>query len=282
MSVRVRTITILFITLITTGCSSESTPVMEPTQEATTTPFATEAAEKTQVAETESASVPQSEAQNVIRFDEMGVSIGFDCPDGFSQNITTSMLGVYEPQAPFELPYPQNARILFTGYPGNTGDFNANGIRVFSADEINALETGALESLYAVLEGQTDHHSDFPRMAGAGSLIDAQLSPLAFRNGNGYRYLFTKSFSADPVADTTLTYMYQGVTSDDKYFVSFIMSVDAPFLAEFIGQTLTTPEEFEGYYQNVNSKVESAPGDQFTPSLIALDELISTIIILED
>ena len=282
MKFRFRALIVLFFLISVTGCVAEPTPASDLNNPTATVPPVMEVPAETQAAETESTPQSKNEAQNFIRFDEMGISVGFDYPEGFSQSITTSMLGVYEPQAPFDLPYPQNSRILFTGYPGSLGDFNANGIRVFRAEEVNALETGALESLYAVLDGQTDHHSDFPRMAGAGSLIDAQLIPLAFQSGNGYRYLFTKSFSADPLADTTLTYMYQGVTSDEKYFVSFIMSVDAPFLGEFIGQTLTTPEEFEAYYQNINSRTESATGDQFTPSLIVLDELISSIIILEE
>ncbi len=281
MKVRVRVMVILFM-ILTAGCSAGSTPEVEVSGEATAAPSATQAPAETQPAETESAPQSQNEAQNVIRFDKMGISVGFDYPEGFSQSITTSVLDVYEPQAPFDLPYPKNARILFTGYPGDSGEFTANGIRVFRAEEINALETGALESLYAVLDGQSDHHSDFPRMAGAGSLIDAQLIELTFQNGSGYRYLFTKSFSADPLADTSLIYMYQGVTDDEKYFVSFLMTVDAPFLAEFIGQPLTTPEEFEAYYQTVNSRVESATGDQFTPPLTVLDELISSIVILEE
>lgn len=281
MYFRVQKITFLFAIWLITGCTAEPTPIVQPTDAVEISPSATDAPVETQTAETEPASQSQNEAGNVIRFDEMGISVGFDYPEGFSQSITTSVLGVYEPQAPFDLPYPQNARIFFTAYPGGSEEFTANGIRVFRAEEINALETGALESLYAVLDGQTDHHSDFPRMAGAGSLIDARLSPLAFQNGTGYRYLFTKSFSADPLTSTTLTYMYQGVTSDEKYFISFIMTVDAPFLAEFIGQQLTSAQDFETYYQKVNSRVESAAGEEFSPSIDALDELISSIIILE-
>lgn len=281
MYFRVQKITFLFAIWLITGCTAEPTPIVQPTDAVEISPSATDAPVETQTAETEPASQSQNEAGNVIRFDEMGISVGFDYPEGFSQSITTSVLGVYEPQAPFDLPYPQNARIFFTAYPGGSEEFTANGIRVFRAEEINALETGALESLYAVLDGQTDHHSDFPRMAGAGSLIDARLSPLAFQNGTGYRYLFTKSFSADPLTSTTLTYMYQGVTRDEKYFISFIMTVDAPFLAEFIGQQLTSAQDFETYYQKVNSRVESAAGEEFSPSIDALDELISSIIILE-
>ena len=75
--------------------------------------------------------------------------------------------------------------------------------------------------------------------------------------------------------------MYQGVTNDGKYFISFIMFVDAPFLAPYVGKALTTPEEFETYFQEVNNLVETSSGDQFTPSLNMLDALVSSIVILE-
>lgn len=264
------------VSLSLLGCSPAAVPTENPASVPADEPSATNPP-----AEAGSAPQSQGEAENLLTFDEMGIIVGFDYPDGFSQGVSTSVMGAYQPLAPFDLPYPQNARMIFTSYTDGSEQFAASGIRVFRVDEINALEAGALESLNAVLEGQPDHHTDFPRMAGAGSVIDAQITPLAFQNGSGYRYLLTKSFSADPLYDTGLTYMYQGVTSDDTYFVSFIMDVDAPFLAEYIGQPLTTVEEFEAYYQNVNNLVETANGDQFTPSLTMLDELISSFIVMQ-
>lgn len=268
--------------IVLSGCTpAVETPAVEvPAESPTSAPTVVEPSATQAPAETESVPQFQPEAENVITFDELGVVIGFDYPDGFAQGVSTSYNGVYTPNAPYDLPYPQNAQVVFTAYPGG-GGFTINGLRIFRADEVNALETGAVESLNAVLGGQTDHHNDFPRLAGAGSIIDAQLIPLAFQNGNGYRYLVAKSFSADPLQSTQLTYLYQGVSDDGKYFVSFLMLVDAPFLAPYIGQALNTPEEFETYFQTVNDLVETSSGDQFTPSLIALDELVSSIVILE-
>lgn len=262
--------------LVIVGCA----PNTAPTENPTSVPVAVEPSATQAPAETESAPLSAPEAENVIPFDEMGIVVGFDYPEGFTQGISTNFNGAYTPNAPYDLPYPQNGQVIFTSYPGG-GDFTVNGLRIFRADEVNALETGAVESLNAVLEGQTDHHNDFPRLAGAGSIIDAQLNPLAFQNGNGYRYLVVKSFSADPISSTGLTYMYQGVTDDGKYFISFIMTVDAPFLAPYVGQPLTAPEDFETYFQTVNNLVETSGGDQFTPPLTVLDELIASIVIMQ-
>lgn len=269
MNPRIPALAILIAALVLSGCvGGASTPAVEPS--AGNPP-----------AEIESIPKSEPEAENIFMFDEMGFAVGFSFPDGIEQAVSTSVVGVHEAALPFELPYPAHARILFTAYSGGLEDIPAAGLRVFRADEINALEAGVLDSLNAVLEGQVDHHTDFPRLAGAGSIIDAQLKPLAFQNGNGYRYLLTKSFSADPLTSTGMTYMYQGLTRDEKYFVSFIVNVDAPFLAEFVGQPLTTGEEFEVYYQDINARIEAASGDQFAPQLTALDELVSSIIVLE-
>lgn len=262
--------------LVMVGCAPNTTPTDNPTS----APAAVEPSATNPPAETESAQPSGAEAENLVTFSELGIAVGFNYPEGFTQGISTSFNGIYTPDAPYDLPYPQNGQVIFTSYPGG-GGFTANGLRVFRADEVNALETGAVESLNAVLEGQTDHHNDFPRFTGAGSVIDAQLTPLSFQNGNGYRYLVAKSFSADPLQSTQLTYLYQGISSDGEYFVSFIMLVDAPFLAPYIGQALTTPEEFETYFQTVNDLVETSSGDQFTPSLTVLDELIASIIIMQ-
>lgn len=274
MNLRMLAAGLLFV--VAAGCA----PAATATENSSPTPPAVEPSATNAPAETETASPSTFEAENISTFNELGIAVGFSYPEGFSQSISTSFNTIYTPIAPYDLPYPQNAQITFTDYTGGDG-FTINGLRVFRADEVNALETGAVESVNAVLEGEADHHVDFPRLAGAGSIIDAQVLPLAFQNGNGYRYLVAKSFSADPISTTKLTYMYQGVTNDGKFFISFIMLVDAPFLTEYVGKSLTTPEEFETYFQDVNTLVETSSGDQFNPSLRTLDELVSSIVILE-
>lgn len=249
---------------------SPTQPQPSPMEEPSATP---------EPAETQPAVPTGVEAQNVFTFDKLGFAVGFDFPEGFSQATMTGTAGVYEPNAPYELPYPPRAYVLFTANPSD--DMNASGIRVFRVEEVNALQAGVVENLFAVLDGQADHHNDFPRLAGAGNLIDAQLVPLDFRNGFGYRFLLTKSFSADPLQSASMTYMYQGVTDDEKYFVSFIVSVDAPFLAQYVNQPLTTVEEFEAFYSKVNGEIDAAAESEFTPSLSVLDELVSSIVVIE-
>lgn len=251
----------------TSGSASTDVPTSAPTE--------------TIVEETETSIPVEIEAQNVFSFDEMGISIGFNYPENFNQGVNTSVLGVYEPNAPFELAYPQHARVLFTAYAGDATTILAEGIRVFRAADIDALEAGVIENLAATLEGHEDHRSDFPRLAGAGSTIDDQFVLLDFQNGTGFRFLNSKSFDASSLRSTQTTFLYQGMTNDGKYFVSVVFGVDAPFLADLVDAPLSTPEEFETYYQIVRERINNAQANDFIPSLDMIDSLIKSIIIIE-
>lgn len=219
--------------------------------------------------------------QHVYTFDEMNLSIGFNTPSGFQTGFDTNTITLTESNAPFILPYPQHARILFTAYAHDREDILADGIRIFRAENVDALEAGILGELEAVLAGQSDHRIDFPRLPGAGSIIDTQIRLQAFQNGDGYRYLILKSFDASSLRDTQLTFLYQGLTIDQKFFVSVVAQVNAPFLQEYVNQPLTTPEEFENYFQTINQQVDNADASSFEPSLNIFDELISSMVIIE-
>jgi hypothetical protein len=133
-----------------------------------------------------------------------------------------------------------------------------------------------------VLAGQIDQRTDFPRLAGAGRVIDAQAAPLSFQNGAGYRFLIFKKFDASGLNDTSMTYMYQGLTNDGQYIVSFLSSVNAPFLADLAtGQIFTSSEETTNYIKLVNERLNAADPTQFDPPLTALDELCASIVVIQ-
>ncbi len=225
--------------------------------------------------------LPEITAENMFSFDEMNIAAGFNFPNGFSQGtitVTEVVAKSDEPAAPYEPAYPQHARILLT----NSINATERGIRIFRADEINAVDPRIFDSLKAVLAGQIDQRSDFPRLAGAGRLIDAQAAPLSFQNGNGFRFLILKKFDASGLNDTSMTYMYQGLTKDGQYIVSFLSSVNAPFLADLAtGQIFTSDEETTNYIKLVNERLNAADPTQFDPPLTALDELCASIVVIQ-
>lgn len=262
---------VIFIFIFLIGCNANPQPTSTPTQPPN----------EPTVKVVEPITSPEVEAENLIPFDKMGIIVGFNYPENFNQGISTTFIQTYEPQAAFELPYPQHARILFAGYAGEREDILAAGIRVFRVDDINALEAGVIENLFAVLLGQSDHYSDFPRLAGAASVIDGHLATGEFQNGNGYRFLNSKSFDVSSLISSQTNYLYQGITNDEKYFVSVVFVVDAPFLTDLVNAPLNTNEEFETYFQTVQDRIKNAHPDDFQPSLMMLDALVSSIVIVE-
>lgn len=227
----------------------------------------------------EPTSVPELTAENIFSFDGMNISVGFNYPDGFEQGSINELVPkADEPSAPYEPAYPQHARILFT----TAGNPTQNGIRIFRTDEMNAVDSTVVESLKAVLAGQLDQRTDFPRLAGAGRMIDAQAVALPFQNGNGFRFLILTKFDASSLGGTSMTYMYQGLTKDGQYIVTFMTSVDAPFLADLVtNQAFTSNEEATSYTKQVNDRLNAADPSQFNPPLTALDELSASIIVIQ-
>lgn len=269
------------IVLFLMGCASNETPVVSPTLENISTVTETIAPTSESTSTTKVIPTLAISVENVYTFDEMNLAIGFDTPSGFEEGISANVIQFTEPNAPYELPYPQHARILFTAYTNGREDILADGVRIFRAEDVDALEAGILGELEAVLAGQSDHRVDFPRLAGAGSVIDTQIKLQAFQNGDGYRYLNLKSFDASSLRSTQIIFLYQGLTLDEIFFVSVVATINAPFLQEFVDQPLTTQADFETYFQTINERVNSADANSFEPSLHMLDELISSIVIVQ-
>ncbi|MFN3491417.1 MAG: hypothetical protein ACK40V_04265 [Anaerolineales bacterium] len=275
-----KAVVLFVLLLLLVSCTSNETTSTPPVEN---TPTATEIISPQTENTPKATPLPTIaiSVQNVYYFDEMNLSIGFSQPNGFKEGVNTNIIQLTEPNAPFELPYPQHARILFTAYANGRDDILADGIRIFRAEDVDALEAGILGELDAVLEGQSDHRIDFPRLSGAGSIIDTQIRLQAFQNGDGYRYLILKSFDVNSLSNTQLTFLYQGLTLDENFFVSVIFNINAPFLQEYVNQPLTTLEEFENYFQTLNERVNTADANLFEPPLNILDELISSIVIVK-
>jgi len=86
-----------------------------------------------------------------------------------------------------------------------------------------------------------------------------------------------------------LSYQYQGLTSDGKYYVIAILPVNIPFLAADDKPDAAVPTDGipipangpdESYYTAVLQKLNGTSPDAFTPSLTLLDALIQSINII--
>lgn len=156
-------------------------------------------------------------------------------------------------------------------------------IILFKADEyanygeITAAQVNALKS--------SPHVDGQPLPDGLNSTFTAQIHAVGFKNGHGVRYLTQVMQSFVPVNNQELFYYYQGLTDDGKYFVEATLPISAPYLAADSNPNSPLPadgipfntDDFQGYLNAVNQKLNSTETYSFNPYLDALDELIASM-----
>lgn len=160
-------------------------------------------------------------------------------------------------------------------------------VMVFPASEYAAYSE-LLQGVVSALSTGQDTSQPLPRALVQGEFY-AQAKPLAFQNGHGVRYLTQVLTDASPVHNEGLFYYYQGITTDNKYFVSAVFPVNADFLVANGRPDAVTPADgvafdwnaspldFPSYLSAVTQKLNDATAEAFTPSLQTLDGLIQSI-----
>lgn len=156
----------------------------------------------------------------------------------------------------------------------------------FVPGELQAgLETGSLEQL---------------PIPGAHTYLEAQLQPLDFASGSGFRAVSSGTQSFIPLANNgDLRYVFQGLTADGSYLVALYYDIDASILLSSFDPAMNTnenafsvpdnfdPEGFDdthfAFVDDYNAQaaqlLASLSSDGFTPDLAVLDALIRSITI---
>jgi hypothetical protein len=188
--------------------------------------------------------------------------------------------------------YPQYSKMTLQGYPlqGMSFPFPAT-ISFFSVQDYTALLpdhiAGLVTDMNALISGGLPGSTSLPflPMFNAAQTFHSNYAQLPFLSGNGIRFLtlFAQYFA--PINNNDLFYTYQGLTSDGKYWVSAILPVNHPILpADAVnppgGQTWEQfTNNYAAYQAAMITQLEAQTPDSFTPSLLALDGMISTITI---
>ncbi|HLO33801.1 MAG TPA: hypothetical protein VK249_31930 [Anaerolineales bacterium] len=194
--------------------------------------------------------------------------------------------------APWEVA-PAHLKFTLTGYQLQ-GKFFEPTIFVYPADEFAQANSGAAEQidrLKKVLSGSPLLKETLPMVSffNAASLIAANIQLVSFQNGRGVRELTQYDQYAAPINNHELFYHFQGLTTDNKYYVIAILPINAAILAENETPAAPIPSggvpiptdigPNEGYYISVTQKLNSLSPDGFTPALSALDALIQSIVV---
>ncbi len=193
---------------------------------------------------------------------------------------------------------PAHVEFTLSNYNLPADHFSQIIIDVYPAQEYASMYDGAkisLQRLQAALSNPSmpltnDNLPQVPYF-NAASMFVAQVKPIQFKNGSGFRMITQYGQAVGPVVNSGTFYHFEGLTGDKKYYVIAVLPIQAPFLANgndpnapapaggvpFPGYTSMNPKDYENYFQAVADKMNAASNDTFSPSLNTLDALIQSI-----
>jgi len=192
--------------------------------------------------------------------------------------------------APWEVA-PAHVKCTLTGYQ-LPGKFHEPTLFIYPADEYAQAQSGVAEQidrLKKILAGSTPMKETLPNVPffNAAPAIAANIKLTPFQNGNGVRTLTEYAQYYAPINNHELFYHFQGLTSDNKYYIIAILPITAPILAEDEKPEAPVPSggvpiptgvgPDEVYYTSVTQKLNALPPDSYAPSLNTLDALIQSI-----
>ena len=194
--------------------------------------------------------------------------------------------------APWEIA-PTHLRFTLTGYPLQ-GKFFEPQIFVYPAEayaQVNPAAGEQIERLKKAAAGSPLLKETLPNVPffNAAHLIAADIQRLNFQNGSGVRELTQYDQYPAPINNHELFYHFEGLTSDNQYYIIAVLPVTNPLLAE--DEKPESPIPAGGvpiqtgvgpnntYYFLVTEKLNSQAPETFTPSITMLDALIQSILI---
>lgn len=122
----------------------------------------------------------------------------------------------------------------------------------------------------------------FPPIFNAGKVVSLRPEFLDFQNGSGVRYLTFFAQATTPITNYGLFYTYQGITADEKYYVSAILPIGQTELpADDSGFQIDDAfyNHYQTYLSQVQMQVAEAPDHSFLPRLSSLDTMLRSLLV---
>ena len=198
--------------------------------------------------------------------------------------------------------YPAYTQFTLVNYDSRNTRFEPQ-IQIYPVSELGQTGTQVAQALKEILTEkpasfQTGIGIPVLSVRGAGQLMDAQVRYLSFANGSGVRVLTQFAQNWWPINNGDLVYVFQGLTSDNAYYISAILPVTAPFLPEQVDDPAAVPpvdgvsfpassspnfgEEYSSYQRAVIKKLNEISPEEFVPSLSMLDALMESLQVESD
>ncbi|MBK8905273.1 MAG: hypothetical protein IPM53_29090 [Anaerolineaceae bacterium] len=278
-------IALLALSLLLAACSTTAAPTTQPDPTATSAPAATVEPTATTTlpdptatpmpVEPTATAVPPTDDSLDISLDTSGMATGFQ---------TETVTAVPANDAPYWEVLPEYTRLTLQGYP-ITNHLLQPQIFIYPVEELSTVNEGAgmiVTSLQTLIQSpQEITPMPFLPLFNATQVMHAHVQYLDFKNGQGLRYLTEFDQGIVPINNYELIYTYQGLTSDGRYYVAAVLPVGHPSLPEDATITGNEPPEFTSdfpaYLANVVSTLNPQAGNTFTPDLIQLDAMMSSL-----
>lgn len=187
---------------------------------------------------------------------------------------------------------PAHTLFTFIGY--NTGE----GITPLLAPTIAVYETAGFEAAgwsdeLSALRGLLDQRPDLSRQVGlpylpqTGSIqvFTTRAEYVNFESGFGLRYLTTFAFDAAPVLEGTVLYTFQGMTLDESRVVAATFPINTGLLPAELADDFDYDafiDSMDTYFADLLTELGGQDAAAFTPSLDALDALVSSLTVGDD
>lgn len=191
---------------------------------------------------------------------------------------------------------PEYRKITLTGYP-LPKKFWEQVIQIYPVARFTELVPSLVDhvsEMQQVLANKPANYANsipvLPIM-GAAQLFKSHIEYINFQNGQGVGFITEYAQYPAPVNNTDMFYTYQGLSADEKYWISVILPINAAYLqpsndnptipADGIAppdmNSATYAEDTKAYYVQMTQKLDSTSGDAFTPTIPCISQLIQSI-----
>jgi hypothetical protein len=196
---------------------------------------------------------------------------------------------------------PQHVKFTFdSGNPNNVTSISVFPLqdfpRMYAVNESSVKyvekEIADLKKVLKDKNYRVDNQIPYLRFIDAHQAFHSKVKHFSFQNGKGILFLTQYDIERSLINNEGLTYIYQAITKDGKYYVLGNFSVSVSFLpkdfepGEFEGYQLPegrfirTDEEstqYKNYISKMTKRLENLPPEQFQPNLKYIEELISSL-----
>lgn len=219
-----------------------------------------------------------------------GVSFSFD--DVLAKSAQGAEIAAvpFDPNVPaFGGGAPAHIAFGFNGEP-ITKDVNPfqPQVRVYPAqdlknlDPIVAQEIVALKTLLSVQAQEVKDTLPVLPIFNAQQVIHPQIKYLNFKNGQGVRFVTYYAQDVAPITNDGLFFTFQGLTSDEKYYVTVFWNLATDKLPKSyqdanISDYTAWAKQYEPYVAATQKMLNELPDDAFTPNLVLLDQMIESL-----